>query len=272
MSSYSCVYPYCDHKHIDENLSLTERGERMICNNLFQNIDKIKPLMIGPRRLAYGNTKVMLKKSYTYNLRASNNDTVKKLMCYFGNALGPVPSKDIKKPDFDWEADLMAWFSGSLNHPNEKRTKAAKIISHMGVNYDARIISDGNADKIRKKNKLVIPLKDFCNYVAGFQYNFNISGYRMSIPNRFADSFMAGTAVFTDKLKVKWYLPFNKEVVETVEMGYLPNDEVNWDKFENDLKSLPLITKVEIVSEFNKKWSPDVVAKYIINTIEASPI
>lgn len=51
--------------------------------------------------------------------------------------------------------------------------------------------------------------------------NLNISGYRMSVPNCFIESFMVGTAIMTDELFVKWYKPFDKEVFETIGMSYL---------------------------------------------------
>jgi hypothetical protein len=89
----------------------------------------------------------------------------------------------------------------------------------------------------------------------------------MSIPNRFIESFLVGTAIMTDKLAVKWYKPFDKEVIETVEMGYLPKDQVNWTQFKEDILYLPNIKTEDIINEFNKKWEPSVVANYIIHTV-----
>jgi hypothetical protein len=261
--------PYCGHKHIDSKLKLTDRGERKPCDNLFQNIHKIKPLMVGPRKLARGNRFQSLNERYEYYVSASSVNSNKKLMCYFGNALGPVPSINVIKPDFDWESDIMAWFQGSLNHPNEKRDKAAALIGALGKDYDARIINPAHADTkgVKAREDLIVPLDTFCHHIAGFQYNLNISGYRMSIPNRFIESFMAGTAIFTDALKVRWYLPFDEEVVETTEMGYLPDEDVDWNKFTNDLRSLPEITKNKVLSCFYKKWEPETAARYIAETL-----
>jgi hypothetical protein len=261
--------PYCDHQHEDTDLNLTGRGPRKLCSNIFQNIEKIRPLMVGPRRLSRGNGYIHLRDSYEHYRASASLSPTKKLMVYFGNALGPLPSSKVIKPDFDWESDIMAWFSDSVNHPNEKRAEAVRIIAEFGKNYDTRIISQGNADSgnAEQKKELIIPLPDFCNHIAQFQYNFNISGYRMSIPNRFIESFMVGTAIFTDRLKVKWYVPFDVEVIETIEMGYLPWKKVKWDTFRKDLQVLPEISKKDVLSAFTHKWAPEVVAQYIINTI-----
>lgn len=162
----------------------------------------------------------------------------------------------------------MGYFGDSISHPNEKRSKISQLLNTMGKNYDGRIICDDYADTNATQNKaLIIPLPDFCDHIAGFEYNINVSGYRMSIPNRFMESFIVGTAIMTDKLAVKWYLPFDEEVVETVEMGYLPNKDVDWRQFEQDLKSLPKADKSRIIELFEQKWRPDRVANYIITTV-----
>jgi hypothetical protein len=261
--------PWCDHAHKDSSLLLTERGERKLCVNLEQYLDKIKPLMIGPRRLARGNSKHALITSYQNYLKSQTNDKTKIMMCYFGNSAGPVTTENIISPDWDWEADIISYYKDKLNHPNEKRYRATKILQSLGSNYDGRLITEGHSDtgKPVTHDDIVVPLEDFCDHVSHFQYNLNISGYRMSIPNRFIESFLVGTAIMTDKLAVKWYKPFGKEVVETVEMGYLPENKVNWNQFENDIIHLPEIDKNMVIEEYNAKWEPKVVAKYIINTV-----
>ena len=100
-----------------------------------------------------------------------------------------------------------------------------------------------------------------------FQYNLNISGYGMSIPNRFIESFLVGTAIVTDRLSLKWYRPFGPEVVETVPMGYLPMGKVDWTQFERDIKNLPDIDKGAVLKAFNEKWHPRKVAEYIIDEV-----
>ena len=90
----------------------------------------------------------------------------------------------------------------------------------------------------------------------------------MSIPNRFIESFMVGTAIITDKLHVKWYQDFDDcEVIETTEMGYLKNDDVDWNRVREDFTNLPETQPDKIIDCFNRKWAPEVVAKYIIEAV-----
>ena len=191
-------------------------------------------------------------------------------MCYFGNSLGPKPEKYTSNPDFDWEADIMAYFGNKVNHPNEKRAYVADYIATI-ENCDARIITRNNADTGIQENKdLVVPLEDFCDFISEFEYNINVSGYRMSIPSRFIESFIVGTGIITDKLRVKWFLPFEEEVKQTVEMGYLPMNEVDWQSFKKDLSSIPKTDSNKIIELYEKKWSPISVANYIIDTVKNS--
>ena len=256
--------PYIDYEYING-----KDGERKPCYNLFENIGKIKPLMVGARRLSYGISYKFLKKAYINYKNSSVKEPSKKLMCYFGNALGPRESNIESHIDYTKESNLVTRFKGELHHPNEKRKIAVDIIKSMGSQYDARLINESNSDNGKKVShpELVIPLEKFCDHIANFEYNLNISGYRLSIPNRFIESFVAGTAILTDKLALKWYKPFGKEVVETIPMGYLKEEEVRWDLFKHDLEILPPIKKEDIIKEFNDKWAPQVVSNYIVDEV-----
>lgn len=264
--------PWCDHKHIDKSLTkLTERGERRLCKNYKKYTYKIKPLMVGTRSLSNGNSFLKLNKGYENYIKEYRYIKDKKVMCYFGNALGPKPEVAVVTPDFDWEKDIMGFYAGKISHPNEKRAKVAEYIAAFGDDGDARVISKASADSgLEKDESLVVPLSDFCKHVAKFQYNFNVSGYRMSIPNRFIESLMVGTALITDKLKVRWFLPFDKaEVLETIEMGYLPDKEVDWKTFEKDLKNISNTEPLKIQKFYKEKWEPTKVAEYIIKTVKS---
>ena len=81
---------------------------------------------------------------------------------------------------------------------------------------------------------------------------------------------MVGTAIVTDKLHVKWFKPFEEEVIESVEMGYKTMNSVDWDSFEKDLKKLPTTNPSSIVDLYERKWGPVVVAEYIITTVKNS--
>ena len=71
----------------------------------------------------------------------------------------------------------------------------------------------------------------------------------------------------TEKLSVKLYLPFDScEVKETVKMGYLSIQEVDWKTFQEDLYDLPETKPKRIETCFEGKWAPEVVARYILDT------
>ena len=263
--------PWSDHKYLDNSqTTLTTIVERRVINDFAQYTSKIKPLMIGPRRLSNGILYKSLESGYNNYLSARSMNKAKKFMCYFGNAQGPKPRENITRPDYDSEGSIMGFYGSEASHPNEKRAKIAEYLSQFRGMADARIISTANADSGIKTNKeLIVPIEDFCKFISGFQYNFNVSGYRKSIPNRFIESFIVGTAIVTDKLSVKWYLPFDPcEVFETVEMGYLRNDKVDWEQFRHDVKTLPETEPQKIIDCFNRKWEPSVVARYIIDTVK----
>ena len=265
----SIEIPWIDSEHVDGSgkKTLTSRGVRKVITDLGQYKQKIHPLMQGPRNLSLGLSKQALKRGYDNYFASRKVSKDKKIMCYFGNALGPRPEV-VDEPDYLCEGDVVGFFGERISHPNEKRAIVADYISHLD-NSDARVISQSYADSHQGINEnLVIPLSDFCEHVANFQYNFNVSGYCKSIASRFIESFMVGTAIMTDKLCVKWYLPFDSsEVVETVEMGYLPNKDVDWKTFSSDLQSLPETNPSKILENFDNKWAPQVVAEYMIDII-----
>lgn len=257
------IIPFFD-VNFESNGNSNNMFGRIVSDKIYKFKNKIYPGMVGPRRLAWCCKYNAMKKRYSQYLSSQNICRTKKLVAYFGNAFGPTPSKKMNNFDLDWEADLMAYIKDKGNHPNEKRAIAIDIINSLDKYcYDGRLINDIN--NIHHKDK-VVELSKFCDFIAEFSYNLNISGYRLSIPNRFIESFMAGTAIITDKLSVKWYLPFDSEVIETSEMGYKKNSAVDWDRFRNDIVNLPKISKNEIIKLFEQKWAPTSFAKYIINT------
>lgn len=246
-----------------------QKAKRKSCPEVFSFQEKIKPLMSGPRSM--GRTCSFEKLDATYSHMLSSRNVVQsgKVMCYFGNAAGPVPTASVSEPDWDWESDIMGYFGDKMNHPNEKRAKIADIMESLGDGYDARVINSGNSDSGSQYThpELVVPLKDFSQHVAKFQYNVNVSGYRMSIPARFIDSFICGTAIATDNLHVKWYHPFGDEVTEIGEMGYLPDSDVDYDEVTKKLKDLKPVSREYVIEQYERYWAPDKVAEYMIDTV-----
>lgn len=234
LNSTVCV-PYIDFE-------CNADGTRKLIPDIEIYKHKIKPLMIGARKLACGISKKSLLKGYHNYVNNYNEMNRKKLMCYFGSANGSgIIKNDANLIDFDSEKQIMYHFKDEVNHPNEKRYKAAKIISDLEPVelYDARVINQGCRDETNIGMNPV-PIEDFCKHIANFEYNLNISGFRLSIPNRFVESFMVGTAIVTDTLHVKWFLLCEEEVVETVEMGYELDKNVDWDRFHSDIENLPM--------------------------------
>ncbi len=265
--------PWLDHFHKNEDgkyFVANAKGERRECFNFKENKFKIRPLMVGPRCLSDKISYRQLKKGYNNYLKDRKENKIKKVMCYFGNTKGPIPATNVINPDFDSEANLMGFFSGKIFHPNEKRAKVAEIIASLGDDYDSRVIRDGNADSNQERNRnLIIPLKVFCSHISKFEYNFNVSGFRLSIPNRFIESFIVGTGIITDKLSVRWYLPFSKnEVIETVKMGYEDGEEIDWNQVKKDIKNVKTSNSKDIIASFEEKWAPKKIAEYIVKEVE----
>lgn len=244
------------------------KAKRKLCPEVYQYQDKIKPLLSAVSSMGSSCAFADLDNRYKHLLRAREIRQTEKAMCYFGNSKGPKPSKDVVNPDFDWESDIMCYLGDKINHPNEKRARIADIMSSLGTGFDARIINRDYSDTGKKvNNELIVPLKEFSNHVARFQYNVNVSGYRMSIPARFIDSFICGTAIATDNLSVKWYEPFKEEVSEIGEMGYLPDREVDYEGIKEKIKNLKPVSREYVINRYEKFWSPKAVAIYIVTTL-----
>lgn len=263
--------PYCDTAHVKKGLKVRERGERLPIPDLHKLKDKIKPIVVGFRCLADGNSYKALKRGYEEYHKNTHIPAQKKLMCYFGDDEGHLPSVLSGPPDLDSGSDIMSLYP-ILDHPNHKRGIISKIIHKLGEGYDARLIRhhDPKTGRVETYSDQIVPIRDFCGHISHFEYNCNISGHKLSIPNRFSESFITGTAIVTDKLALKWYLPFDEEVVELDEMGYLPIDAIDWDKVKNELQSLPPVSKDRILALYEQKWAPIPVARYMISTILAS--
>lgn len=239
--------------------------KRVITDKVYKFRDKIKPGMIGPRRLAWSCKYSVMKKQYDKYLDSQKINSTGKLCAYFRFAQGPKPTENLSIIDPDLEWDIMAAYP-QLNHPNEKRDLAVKYMVAANDNQiDGRMIYEKNeSGETIFHPEREVPLPEFCDWIAKYNYNLNISGYRMSIPNRFIESFIAGTGIVTDKLSLKWYLPFDEEVKETVKMGYEPAEKVDWEGFKKDISSLENVSKERIIELYEKKWSPLAFAKYVI--------
>ena len=237
------------------------------------NQHKIKPAMLGPRRLAWSIKYLALKDAYNQYLSHQTAQKKGRLMCYFGGASGPAVKAVVSSNgNFDGEDIIMSRFANELQHPNEKRYKLFKLIRKMGINCDARVIDKAGVvdDAMYVTKDAPVPLKDFTQHVAMFQYNANVAGFRLSIPNRFIESFMVGTAIVTDQLSVQWYRSFKEEVMELPEMGYLPDELVDWNLIEEKLHALKEINAQKVIDQYNKNWAPQALARYVVAELSGS--
>ena len=258
-------------KDIDsKGFRLTDQVYIPYIPEVLQYKDKIKSSMQGPRKLSGSIQYNALKTAYNQYISNKVSERNKILMCYFGSSQGPAP-KFISEGtlNFDDEGVIMGCFYGKVHHPNEKRYLLYKVIKKLDEKYDARVIDKSGVidDELYLQKEEVIPLNQFTKHISQFQYNLNISGYRLSIPSRFIESFMVGTAIVTDKLSVKWHKDFDKEVVELPEMGYLPENQVYWQEITKSIGSLKPVDSTEVIKSYNEKWSPTAFATYVINTI-----
>ncbi len=227
---------------------------------LFAYLYKVRPSMLGPRMLCIGISRNTLLKAYENYIKFSTSNKTKFLMAYFGTDKFPIKLKQLKNEiDYNDEASLMFHFKNILSHPNIKRGILHKHLYQKSPQIDSRLISSGSPS---------ISLSEFQKHVAQFKYNLNISGFRMSIPNRFIDSFSVGTCVVTDKLKIKWYLPFTSEVVEIDELGYLEENLIDWPRVFDALDNLIDPNCRDIIYNYNKKWSPEAFVNYIIHELK----
>lgn len=264
-----CI-PWVDYEYVEGVNKHSLKGERKKCPEVTLYKDKVKPLLLAVRSMGRSNSFKALDAAYKNLLAARDVPRTAKAMCYFGNAKGPKLSGCKEKPDFDWEADILSVYADQMNHPNEKRGKIADILETLGEGYDARIIEREYSDEtVKRQSSLVIPFKDFSKHVAKFEYNINVSGYRMSIPGRFMDSFLCGTAIATDNLSVKWYCPFEEEVVELGAMGYLPDNEVDYETIREKIIKLPSVHKQSVIDKYEACWAPEKCAEYIVETVNS---
>lgn len=258
----------CPDKMEKEGFPLTPYIRIPYKEIVFAFEDKIRPSMLGPSCRSNNMYSFTKLKNGLENIMYKGDEKIGMLMCYFGNSKGPKPTSPEKPDLYNRESDILGYFEDKISHPNEKRAVVTRMILESGEGFDGRLINDGHFGSDGKPTNahLIIPLVDYASHISKYKYNLNISGNRLSIPNRFIYSFAVGTAILTDKLHVKWYKSFGKEVFETTEMGYLKNEQVNWESFLQTIKNLPDVHPNEVLKEFYDKWCPEAFASYIVNT------
>jgi hypothetical protein len=159
-------------------------------------------------------------------------------------------------------------------HPNLKRGNFVRYLrSLVSSEVVARLVHSADSSLI---GSALNDDADYADVVASAAFNVNVSGLSLSLPFRFIDSFMLGTAVATDNLSIHWYQPFDsEEVVELGTMGYELNEDVNWPDIENRLRHLvdsdpahDAQRAAHILDRYQKLWSPEALARYVMQSCE----
>ncbi|TKG21073.1 hypothetical protein [Vibrio breoganii] len=246
---------------LNENIAIPYTKSTLIYKS------KIRPSLLGVRKLGESFKYKELKTNYLSLLYVDKNKE-NRLFVYFGSE--KYPQKSFKEETsielartefFNVEENLSYFDNNTLHHPNSKRgivSRKLKLTSndrlHLGDVFENEI-----------------DINNYQEVLSKYKYNLNISGYRLSIPNRFMDSFISGTTVLTDNLSVRWYQDFSSE--ECRELGKLGYD-VSSDKALSDFvvnieKECEITQKRDVVLEkFHKYWKPKSFANYILDELE----
>ena len=193
-----------------------------------------------------------------------------RIFAFFGSSSSPeawIPGSPLQSPyNYEGEAALLARWGTQIHHPNCKRARLVQVLRGLGrPGIDARVCRTDNP-------AIQGPWLDTVDYQAALQsaaINVNISGLRRSVPFRFIDTFLCGGMVATDSLAVRWYAPFEAgvEVAKIGDLGYEPEDRVDWDLVRErliDLSESPGPNPEAIRDAYQRKWSPVAFANYFL--------
>lgn len=179
--------------------------------------------------------------------------------------------------NYQSEPSLQARWGHKIHHPNIKRARIVEMLremNHEGI--DARM---WRAKNPKLQGKYDTP-EQYRQNLGRAMINMNLSGFRRSLPFRFMDTFLTGGLLATDNLAIRWYQPFDAcEVFEMGELGYEPEENVNWEQVKQTLvalyeKTLNFQENAKAVrAAYEKKWAPQVFANYFVkecqNALEA---
>jgi hypothetical protein len=226
---------------------------------------KLRPGMLGrplSRSLNYQKNLSILK--YWEGLASTPRQHG--LHVYFGTDEAPTGDGH--------EKYLVLFFLDRLQHPNPKRGELVRWVKqNLPTHSDARIVKS-------KDRAITGPALDDTSYpttVASAPFNVNITGFRRSLPFRFIDSFIVGSAVPSDEMAVKWYLPFENEVEvwDLGRLGYEPAAEAEWTKAQDVLRDLDAraneihaANHSRILALYQEKWHPRAFANYVVSECE----
>jgi hypothetical protein len=255
----NCYFKCQLHDAFPDPLPLNRQIQRPMSKVAQEFAHKVKPAMLGrplSRALDFRKNLRMLR---DWETRAQKIKS-KRVIAYFGN-------------DIDCEAtSRLSHEQGLYQHPNLKRGRIVRYLRSLNHSQvDARLVQSSD-------DTFVGPAMNddatYANAVAAAAYNINVSGLSLSLPFRFIDSFMLGTAVATDDLSLHWYAPFDdQEVMELGPMGYELDADVDWNRVEDQLLKLVHSNPdqhesraAHLINRYRQLWSPEALARYVVNT------
>jgi len=237
------------------HFTLSEVFDYQYPDQVMENLEKIKPALLGTRHLGK-SLKYLDMLGYYRNLVSSTSDIKsKKCFIYFGSDNFP---ESIDSSSYDDEGYFFSQLKAPSQHPNIMR---GWFVNHFkdDCRFSCFLLNKHIGDEIAFDN--------FHQTVALHYYNLNISGYRMSLPNRFMDSFVVNTAVLTDNLSVQWYVDFSEYVFEFGEIGYSKQTDSSKQALVNTINQ-----QLDSIEYDNKKLTrfyqdylaPEAFARYVI--------
>lgn len=257
---FKCQYPR-DFKKGYFKITQSEKvklPEFVLCNSY-----KIKPLMLGrplSRVLDFSLNKKILKK---YEEGRKTLPREHKMLIYFGMAYDNEPVPNTHHPHLK-RAMAIDWASRNVS--------GAKIIFNLSQQQEFLDKLSPSVKSLADKSKITD--KMYLDLVQNSLSTLNITGLRGSIPFRVIDSFLSGMVLISDNMLVDWYEPLipEKDFLSIGDLGYEKLEDIS---FENSCKKITdFLENIEDIfvetadyreSKYNDYYSPEAVAKYILN-------
>jgi hypothetical protein len=224
---------------------------------------KVKPAMLGRPLSRALDVRKNISMLHAWESKASARKSTR-VFAYFGGDSDPEATNRLKD------------FQGLYQHPNVKRGRLVKYLRNSAIDrVDARLVHSQDPSLSGPE---LSDDESYSKTVSSAAYNLNISGLSLSLPFRFIDSFVVGTAILTDTLGIHWYEPFDaEEVIELGTMGYELEGNVDWPTIESRLLNYinsdsknDAARFLHLRDRYKRLWSPQALAQYVLESCEKS--